>query len=89
MQLKDITELNKEKLLGMVGLQMAASTTAKLLGVAALIGLGVLVGAGGAMLWTPKTGRQLRHDIRRRLRNGSAQVSDLLPDAMESQSAGI
>lgn len=85
MKLKDITQLNKEKVLGMVGLQIAASATAKILGAAALVGLGVLVGASAAMLWTPKTGKQLRQDIRRRFRNGSDEIADLLPDNIEAQ----
>ncbi len=86
MKLKDITQLNKEKVLGMVGLQIAASATAKILGAAALVGLGVLVGASAAMLWTPKTGKELRQDIRRRFRNGSDEIADLLPDNIEAQS---
>lgn len=88
MKLKDIKELNKEKVLGMVGLQVAASATAKILGAAALIGLGVLVGASAAILWAPKSGKELRREIRRRLRNGSDELSDLLPDTIEAQSSG-
>jgi hypothetical protein len=89
MKLKDIKELNREKILGMVGLEVAASATAKILGIAALIGLGALVGASAAVLWTPKTGKELRREIRRRFKNGSDQVADLLPDTMEAQSSGI
>lgn len=86
MKLKDIKELNKDKVLGMIGLQIAASATAKIVGAAALIGLGMLVGASAAMLWTPKTGKDLRREIRRRLKNGSDQVADLMPDSLEVQS---
>lgn len=89
MTLKDIKELDKDKLLAMIGLQIAASTTAKVLSTTALIAVGAVVGAGVALLWAPKPGKQLRRDIRRRLRNGADEVADLLPDNLEAQSSGI
>jgi len=88
MKLEDIKGLNKEKILSWVGLQVASSATAKILSMAALLGLGVLVGASAAVLLTPRTGKQLRNDIRRRLRNGSDHMADLLPDSTEAQASG-
>ncbi len=88
MKLKDIKELNKDKLLAMVGLEVAASITSKILGATALVAVGALVGASVALLWTPKTGKELRREIRRRMRNSSEQVADLLPDAMQPESSG-
>jgi gas vesicle protein len=88
MKLKDIKELNKDKLLAMVGLEVAASITSKLLGATALVAAGALVGASVALLWTPKTGKELRREIRRRVRNSSEQVTDMLPDALQPESSG-
>lgn len=89
MTIKEIKELDKDKVLAMIGLQVAASTTAKILSTAALFAVGAVVGAGVALLWAPKPGKVLRRAIRRKLRNGTDELSDLLPDRFESQSSGI
>jgi len=83
MNLKSIRNLNKKQILATLGLQTAPSAisaTARILG---FIGIGVVAGATLALLGTPKTGREVRHSLRRTLRNGIDEVLDVLPDKLE------
>jgi hypothetical protein len=83
MNLNDIRNLNKKQLLAILGLQVVpsvVSVTAKIIG---FIGIGVVAGATVALLASPKTGREVRHSLRRTLRNGIDEVLDVLPDKLE------
>jgi gas vesicle protein len=44
-----------------------------LLGTLGTFGIGLLVGAGVALLLAPKPGRDLRHDIRAKIRPGKGE----------------
>lgn len=68
MNLKDVRDLDKDDLLGLLGLEKKPSTGAWLTGALGTFGLGMLVGAGIALILAPKPGRELREDIRERLR---------------------
>ncbi|MGD0839374.1 MAG: YtxH domain-containing protein [Polyangia bacterium] len=81
-------KLGKDQLLALVGLQLAASPTEKVLGTGALIVVGAVLGASLALLWAPKPGREVRRAIRRRLQNGADELADLLPDK-QGWAAGI
>jgi len=74
MKLRDIKNIGKDDVLDVLGLETKASTTGHLLATLGIFGIGLLVGAGVALLVAPKPGRQLREDIRARLRpNGKAE----------------
>jgi hypothetical protein len=72
MKLQDVKNLEKDDVLAMLGLQARESDTARLLGALGTFGVGILVGAGVALLLAPKAGRELRHDIGRKLRRGES-----------------
>ncbi|HVZ89807.1 MAG TPA: YtxH domain-containing protein [Polyangia bacterium] len=68
MTLDDIPKLSKDELLVLLGLQKKPSTEARLSETLGIFGLGLLVGAGIALILAPKRGRELRNDIRDRWR---------------------
>jgi hypothetical protein len=71
MNLKDLRHMDKDDVLGMLGLETKPSSGAWLAGTLGTFGVGMLVGAGIALLLAPKPGRQLREDLRERLRHHS------------------
>lgn len=74
MKLRDIKDIGKDDVLNVLGLETKTSTTGHLLATLGIFGIGLLVGAGVALLVAPKPGRELRQDIRSRLRpNGKAE----------------
>ena len=50
-------------------------------------GVGLLVGAGVALMLAPKPGRELRGDIRRRLRSAPDDVRDAVSSAVGHESS--
>jgi hypothetical protein len=67
MKLQDIRNLDKDDFFGLLGLESKLSFTHRLLGTLGTFGIGLLVGAGVALLLAPKPGRELRHDLRTKL----------------------
>jgi hypothetical protein len=67
MKLQDIKNMDKDDFLGILGLETKHSFTNQLLGTLGTFGIGLLVGAGVALLLAPKTGSDLRHDLRSKL----------------------
>ena len=76
MNLKDLKNLDKDELLGMLGLETKQSTAAWMAGTLGTFGVGLLVGAGIALMLAPKPGRELRGDIRERLRRAPDDLSE-------------
>jgi hypothetical protein len=70
MKLHDLKDMDKDDFLGLIGLQSKRSFTDELLSTLGTFGIGLLVGAGVALLLAPKPGRELRHDIRNKIRPG-------------------
>ena len=68
MNLKDVRNLDKEELLSLLGLEKKPSPGAALATALGTFGVGLLVGAGIALILAPKPGRQLRQELRDRLR---------------------
>jgi gas vesicle protein len=81
MNLKDLKNLDKEDVLGLLGLETKSSTGAWLAGALATFGVGVLVGAGIGLMLAPKPGRELREDLRDRLRRA--------PEALDQAAASL
>ena len=68
MKLQDVKNMDKDDLLALLGLETKQSGTGQLLATLGTFGVGVLVGAGVALLLAPKTGRELRQDISAKMR---------------------
>jgi hypothetical protein len=68
MKLSDISNLNKEDILAALGLEQKSSMTSEVLATVGIFGLGLLVGAAGALLLAPKSGQDLREDLGQRIR---------------------
>lgn len=77
MKWQDLKDMDKDDFLGMIGLQTKKSFTRELLGSLGIFGIGLLVGAGVALLVAPKPGRDLRHDLRAKIRRGKSDGADL------------
>jgi len=70
MKLQDITNLDKEDFLGLLGLETKHPMTHRMLGTLGTFGIGLLVGAGVALLLAPKPGSELRQDLRTKVHCG-------------------
>ena len=76
MNLKDLRNLDKDDILSVLGLETKSSTTAWLAGTLGTFGIGLLVGAGIGLMLAPKTGRELREDLRERLRRAPEDFNE-------------
>lgn len=74
--LRKLKDFDKEDILDMLGLETKSSTTGWIAGTLATFGVGMLVGAGVALLIAPKAGRELREDLRDRLRRAPEDLND-------------
>ncbi|HEY5284364.1 MAG TPA: YtxH domain-containing protein [Polyangia bacterium] len=82
MKLQDLKDMDKDDFLGLIGLQTKRSLTGDLLGTLGTFGIGLLVGAGVALLLAPKPGRDLRQDLRAKIRHGKGEGADKSPDGL-------
>jgi gas vesicle protein len=69
MKIRNIRDLSKDDILAAFGLASKRSMTQRLLGMLGTFGVGVLVGAGTALLLAPKSGQDLREDLGQRIRS--------------------
>lgn len=74
MNIKDIKNLDKDQILEMLGLEGERSTTSSILWSIGLIAIGAVAGAGIALLLAPQTGRELRENVSRKLKNTADDV---------------
>ena len=74
MKLQDIKNLDKDDVLGLLGLETRHSNSNRLLTALGTFGVGLLVGAAVALLWAPKAGSELRQDLRSKLRRDCKDV---------------
>ena len=65
MKLEDILEAlpSREDIASAVGLQPRSSPPGDLLAAFGIFGAGIILGAGLALLFAPKAGHEIRHDI--------------------------
>jgi YtxH-like protein len=87
MNLKDLRNLDKEEILGMLGLETKPSTAKWVASAFGTFGLGLLVGAGVALMLAPKAGRELRGDLRDRLRRAPEDLSDAVGSVVGRESS--
>jgi len=83
MKLRDLTDFDKDDILGALGLQSKQSASAWAFGTFSLFGLGVLVGAGVALLLAPKPGSELRRDLGDRVKTVRDQVGAKLGNGQQ------
>ena len=69
MKINDLRDFSKEDVLSALGLTSKPSSSERLLGALCIFGVGLLVGAGAALLLAPKSGDALRADLGERFRN--------------------
>jgi hypothetical protein len=67
MKLQDIKDMDKNDLLNLLGLQTKHSDGSRLLGTLGTFGIGMLVGAGVALLLAPKSGSELRKEFQAKI----------------------
>jgi gas vesicle protein len=82
MNLKDLKNLDKDEILSMLGLETKPSTGSWIAGTLGTFGIGLLVGAGIALMLAPKPGRELRGDIRDRLRRAPEDLREAVGDVV-------
>ena len=65
MKIEDILRAlpSKDDITSAVGLEARSSTTGNMLTAFAIFGTGMILGAGLALLFAPKAGQEMRHDI--------------------------
>ena len=76
MNLKELRHLDKDDILDMLGLETKSSTAGWIAGTLGTFGLGLLVGAGLGLLLAPKPGRELREDLRDKLRRAPEDFNE-------------
>lgn len=70
---KNLPDLDRDDILEAVGLEGRRSAAEKMVPALAIFGAGVLVGVGLGLMLAPKPGRELREDVRQRLKRGDAR----------------
>jgi YtxH-like protein len=71
--------MDRDDVLELIGLERRRGAMDALLPALGLFGLGVLVGAGVGLLLAPKSGAELRGDLKERFASGSEPGSVVMP----------
>jgi hypothetical protein len=87
MKMQDLKNMDKDELLGVLGLETKRSETGAVLKALGTFGVGLLVGAGVALLLAPKAGRELRQDLRGRLRRDGRDEEGLSSNGSQPSNA--
>jgi gas vesicle protein len=87
MKINELRDFSKDDVLSALGLTSKPSTSDRLLGALSIFGVGLLVGAGAALLLAPKTGQALRADLGERFRNLRPEETESLDTAPASGEA--
>ena len=86
MTINDLRSLDRNDVLGWLGLQKQQSRGTWFLGGLGFLGAGLVVGAAVALCMAPKTGRELRDDLKGRLRRVRAKAEELAPTITRDES---
>jgi YtxH-like protein len=76
MKISDIRDLSKEDVLSALGLVNKPTGAQRVLGTLGILSIGLVVGAGAALLLAPQSGEDLRGDLGLRLRKLREENSD-------------
>ena len=71
---------SKDDIASAIGLEARRSTSADMLTALAMFGAGMVLGAGLAVLFAPKAGHEIRHDIAEKLEEIGERVRGLAPE---------
>ena len=89
MNFKELRKMDRDDILEMIGLQRKTSTGSYLASALTTFGVGILVGAGIGLLLAPKSGRELRENLRDRLRRVPEDINDTMnPIGRETLGSG-
>ena len=80
-----LKNLDKDELLEYLGLQTKRSPADWIVPTLGLFGVGILVGAGIGLMLAPKSGADLREDLRARLQSGGEQLGAFPPAVGQSE----
>lgn len=86
---KGFQDLDRERVLEMIGMERRRSTAERVVPVFALLGAGVLLGVGVGMMFAPRTGRQLRNDLKDKLERGVPKAQQIIQSAVEQAQASV
>ena len=84
MKLNDIRNLSKDDVLAALGLQTRSSALSSVFGSIGLIGLGMIIGAGAALMMAPKSGRELREDLSTKLNGTTRRVAERVREELNA-----
>jgi len=84
MKLNDIRDLTKEDLLARLGLTISPTTGQRLGSTLGILAVGLLVGAGVALLLAPKSGRELRSDLEEGLGDARRRADEAVAGAIQT-----
>jgi hypothetical protein len=77
MTFKDLRDVDADDVLRFIGLQRRRSVGGYVATGVGFFAAGLLMGAGAALLLAPKTGQDLREDLRERLRRGKQDAENI------------
>jgi hypothetical protein len=86
MDMKDIKNLDKEQILEMLGLQQADTTVAVTLRALGLIGIGALLGATIMLFLAPQSGREMRENVVKKVKNATDQAASIARNKVDEAS---
>ncbi len=80
---KSFQDLDRERMLEMIGLEPRRSAAEKVLPIFALFGAGILVGVGIGMMVAPRPGRELRDDLKNRFQQQMPKAAEMMQAATD------
>ena len=82
--LKDLKKLGTDDFLAAVGLQTRRSAADYLLPVLGLFSAGIAVGLGLGLMFAPRPGRELRHELSRQVSAGKRRAANAISEVEET-----
>lgn len=79
-----LSNLSSAHLLDLLGLQSKPTATSRALTYAGFVGIGLVLGATAAVFLTPKSGRQMRTDLRDRARELGHNATSTASSALDA-----
>lgn len=80
---KSFRDLDRERVLELIGLERRRNAAERVLPVIALFGAGILLGVGVGIMVAPKPGRELRQDLKGRFQQQLPKATQMMEAAAE------